>query len=519
MQKTMRRQMRYAMLFVGAMQVCSMGAMTLFVDSYTVKDVTAFSDNGTSQVIVPAQQWVLSNLVYGPDGYLFAVVHTEDEVVRFDLADPSTCITVVQKDSGELKGPAGLAFGELGGQTYMYVVNNEDSSVVRYSYDCVSGQVSGGAVFVTSGSGGLSWPRGIAVRAQDGDLYVASPGRGQVLHYDGDNGAPLGAVPIPSGCLAYPVYVTFNRAEDVLYVANLHAGVIAYDMTDQTCQEIVTTAMIAEPQGLVLAWDGHLYIAGGASHNIVSWDGSTAAVFASGLNTPLSLAFGPMNESPVAVCHDVELSAGANCQALVAPDLLGGDSYDPDGDAITLSLDPPGPYPLGETTVTLTATDPSGATSQCTATVTVIDTEAPVIEVPDEPIVLWPPNHKYATIDVADMVADAWDNCTPLTVENVVISGVTSDEAEDIRGNGDGRTKDDIVIAEDCRSVAVRRERQGGGNGRVYCIHLCLCDAEGNMGIGAVEVHVPHDKKGQAIDDGPVYGVVGCAESVPAGQG
>ncbi|MEW6207063.1 MAG: kelch repeat-containing protein [Acidobacteriota bacterium] len=82
------------------------------------------------------------------------------------------------------------------------------------------------------------------------------------------------------------------------------------------------------------------------------------------------------NNSPQAVCRNVTVSAGANCMASASID---NGSFDPDGDTITITQDPPGPYPLGSTQVTLTVTDDKGASSQCTATVTVIDDTAPSI--------------------------------------------------------------------------------------------------------------------------------------------
>ena len=47
-------------------------------------------------------------------------------------------------------------------------------------------------------------------------------------------------------------------------------------------------------------------------------------------------------------------------------------SSDPDGDPLTITQSPAGPYPVGVTTVLLTVTDPKGAASQATATVTVL---------------------------------------------------------------------------------------------------------------------------------------------------
>lgn len=79
-------------------------------------------------------------------------------------------------------------------------------------------------------------------------------------------------------------------------------------------------------------------------------------------------------DAPVARCQDVTVPADKNCQAVVTIEDIDWQSYDPDGGPITLSIDPPGPYPIGEHTVMLTVSDNEGASTTCTAIVTVLPT-------------------------------------------------------------------------------------------------------------------------------------------------
>jgi hypothetical protein len=74
------------------------------------------------------------------------------------------------------------------------------------------------------------------------------------------------------------------------------------------------------------------------------------------------------NDPPVALCKDVTVEAGADCTASASID---NGTYDPEGDSFTLEQIPPGPYPIGDTLVTLKATDSYGASDTCQATVTV----------------------------------------------------------------------------------------------------------------------------------------------------
>ncbi|MBV9958138.1 MAG: DUF5011 domain-containing protein [Acidobacteria bacterium] len=171
---------------------------------------------------------------------------------------------------------------------------------------------------------------------------------------------------------------------------------------------------------------------------------------------------------------------------------------------VTGSVNPnvPGTY-----TLTYSANDGNGHTTTATRTVNVVDTTAPTITLTGQNIELWPPNHKYVTINLTQLVASASDGCDgTVDINDVVIKKVTSDELEN--SGGDGNTLNDIVIAANCKSVQLRAERDGGGNGRVYTITFLVRDAAGNTTTKTAKVTVPKNQNGTpAVDDGPRYTV------------
>ncbi|MFX0182204.1 MAG: PKD domain-containing protein [Candidatus Hodarchaeota archaeon] len=199
--------------------------------------------------------------------------------------------------------------------------------------------------------------------------------------------------------------------------------------------------------------------------------------------------------------------------------LDGSGSYDPDYDPLSYTWTWDGgsasgetalvTFPLGSHEVTLTVDDGKGGTDTDEVVITVIDTTEPELIVADEPIVLWPPNHKYHSITISDFVLSVSDLCDgDLTIDDVIITKVTSDEPENAIGQGDGNTLDDIVIVDD-QTVNLRAERQGNGDGRVYTIYFEVTDASGNTATGSFQVWVPHDQGAgsTAIDSGIAYTV------------
>jgi hypothetical protein len=180
------------------------------------------------------------------------------------------------------------------------------------------------------------------------------------------------------------------------------------------------------------------------------------------------------NQAPVARCQNVTVAA---CMANASID---DGSFDPDGDKVTVTQTPAGPYPVGTTTVTLTVTDNHGSSSQCIGTVTVTPSGTGPVTIDSltaKPNVLWPPNNKLVAVKVIPATSG---NCSAVTCK---IVSVTSNEPI---------TSKDYVIIGNLR-VRLRATRLGSGTGRVYTIMVQCTDAAGNVATKTVTVTVPHD--------------------------
>ncbi len=103
--------------------------------------------------------------------------------------------------------------------------------------------------------------------------------------------------------------------------------------------------------------------------------------FAGTSTTTYYQMFIPTNRAPVAQCGSPTVPADEQCQAQISVD---NGSYDPDGDPLTRTQAPPGPYGLGATAVTLTVEDHCSASSMCSAMVTVRDETPPSVTWPGD---------------------------------------------------------------------------------------------------------------------------------------
>jgi|GEM_PF-2327828 len=197
-----------------------------------------------------------------------------------------------------------------------------------------------------------------------------------------------------------------------------------------------------------------------------------------------------------------------------------GGVYDSDTRTVTWTL---GTIDPGQTkTVTLVATvkedTPGGITIVNFATVdgTEIppstetdDTEVSSWTLPCEDAIpsvaeLWPPNHKFVDVQILGL-ADPYGNPA-----NIVITAITSDEATATEKGAGGDKHAPDAQGVGTSTAALRAERSGKGNGRVYEISFTasvLVDGVLDECEGSVKVCAPHDMRPghECIDDGQNY--------------
>lgn len=184
-------------------------------------------------------------------------------------------------------------------------------------------------------------------------------------------------------------------------------------------------------------YTGQLYImgnrlddAGGSGPRLLGFDVASGTLatdpyLPAGWNyNVLQVAVTPTaNQPPVAVCQDVEVAAPTGqCGANASID---GGSYDPEGAPLTISQDPGGPYPTGDTQVTLFVFDGQDSSScQATVTVTGGDDSPPVISC-NSPATITPPDAPIS------FTATAVNSCGPAASPTI-----TGYECWKLTGNG-----------------------------------------------------------------------------------
>jgi hypothetical protein len=235
-----------------------------------------------------------------------------------------------------------------------------------------------GFVYFNAEEAGASCPLGFFVNTQNrNDLGVSLLGRtGNVLA--GANAKPEGLpedIPqtlLDEGTGTYFVYVYGDTNKVQLYDLRIVAS--AGQAPVALCKDVGSCRSDVNPG----RFDNGSYDADGDALTLSVAPlgpyppGPTPVevVVTDGILSDTCAATVTVNRPPSAAARAVSVSVAA-CPASVPPDSVDDGSLDPDGDALTLSLDPPGPYGQGATPVTLIATDPCGNSDSAAAVVNV----------------------------------------------------------------------------------------------------------------------------------------------------
>lgn len=147
---------------------------------------------------------------------------------------------------------------------------------------------------------------------------------------------------------------------------------------------------------------------------------------------------------------------------------------------------------LGNHDFFLEVSDGFNASVTVKVAVTVVDTNAPALAPVPSIGILWPPDHRMVEIVIT---ANSSDISGTLLLS---VGEITSNEPQNGLGDGDiapDWTIQDIDQLNGVIKLALRAERSGKGEGRIYTIPITVTDSSGNSTTAAVKVKVPHDQR------------------------
>jgi len=228
-----------------------------------------------------------------------------NNVVRYDGQSGAPIDVLVPAGFGGLSRAHSQAQGPDGP---LYVAAFDRHTVLRY--DIHTGEMrpgpagqSGTAEFIPARSGGLSGSSDVKF-GPDGHLYVASFNNSSILRYDGVTGDPLRG---PLGAPGTAQFVTpgrggLNQAEALvfgpdgsIYVASGATNeILRYDAETGAFIDVFIFAGrggLQNPHALLFGPDGHLYVPAFGNHRVLRYDGETGAPLRGPLGQPGTAQF------------------------------------------------------------------------------------------------------------------------------------------------------------------------------------------------------------------------------------
>ncbi|RFN59017.1 choice-of-anchor B family protein [Marixanthomonas ophiurae] len=228
---------------------------------------------------------------------------------------------------------------------------------------------------------------------------------------------------------------------DNYYLANYAAGLRVLDISD------IANGNISEV-GYFDSFSAHNSVGYEGVWNVYPYLGSGNIIISDrvgGLFVVKSSA--PDTTDPVAICQNTSVSLDSNGEIIIDPALLDGGSSDDSGSfSLSLSENTFTCSDIGENTVTLTVTDPSGNTDACTAIITIEDNTDPIITCTTDTTVEYDSGASFYTLPnyEAEGLVLTIDNCSQNpTVTQTPVAGTELTEgiytidfqSEDAAGN------------------------------------------------------------------------------------
>jgi hypothetical protein len=200
------------------------------------------------------------------------------------------------------------------------------------------------------------------------------------------------------------------------------------------------------------------------------------------------------NDPPVAVADAYDTNQDTTLN-IGAPGILSND-MDANGDSLTATLVSdasngtlvlntdgsfsytPDPGFVGDDTFTYNASDGTDDSNTVTVTITVADTQGPVVTISLAKDLLWPPNHNLIEVGFSYSTSDNGGGAVTSSVllysDEDDLTPETGDNSPDAKG-----------------ALRLRAERSATGDGRVYLIVVTATDASSNTSHGCATVVVP----------------------------
>ena len=393
-----------------------------------------------------------------------------------------------------LSFPDGIDFGP-GGE--LYVGNRATNQIMRVA-------PGGGVATVFASGGGINQPLGVLADSA-GFVYVANYGSGVISKI-----SPAGVVSTLGTGFGNPVGIAFDPSGS-MFIANF-SGTVVYKVIGVA----PPTPTDSTPPTITPSITGTLGSGGWYVSNVgVSWtvtDADTAITSSTGCGaesvttdtTGITLTCSATSTGGTASAS-VTIRRDVTAPAITVSATAGGNPYSP------------GTWTNNDVTVTWSCSDNTSGVASYSSPVTVsaegggqsasgscsdaaghvsgvafsginIDKTAPAITgMPATGTCsMWPPNHKMITVATVS-TTDSGSGAGSFTVAGA------SNEPDN--GLGDGDTAGDISITGvNPKTIALRAERAGGGNGRVYTLNASATDLAGNLTVVTSTCTVPRNQ-------------------------